>query len=157
MPLLSVEAVTKTYPGVKALQNVSFGVEAGTVHAVMGENGAGKSTLMQIIAGVQPPTSGTLVFEGETLHLAGTRDANHRGIAIVFQELNLAPNLSIAENILLGMEPRAAGVFVDRAASRARTQEVLDRLDIGLDPETKIRDLDHCTTADGRNLQVARP
>ncbi len=141
MPLLSVEDVTKTYPGVKALQNVSFGVEAGTVHAVMGENGAGKSTLMQIIAGVQQPTSGTLVFEGETLHLTGTRDANHRGIAIVFQELNLAPNLSIAENILLGMEPRAAGVFVDRASARARTQAVLDRLGITLDPDTKVRDL----------------
>ncbi len=141
MKLLSVEAVTKTYPGVRALHDVSFGVEAGTVHAVMGENGAGKSTLMQIIAGVQQPTSGALVFEGERLHLSGTRDANHRGIAIVFQELNLAPNLSIAENILLGMEPRAAGVFTDRAQARARTQEVLDRLGIGLGPETKVGDL----------------
>ncbi len=140
--LLRIESASKTFPGVKALQNVSFDVEAGTVHAVMGENGAGKSTLMQIIAGVQrPDPGGSLVFEGETLHLSGTRDANRKGIAIVFQELNLAANLSIAENVLLGMEPRLGGAFVDRAAMRAKTQEGLVRLGIALDPATRVGDL----------------
>ena len=140
--LLSVESVSKTFPGVKALQDVTFAVEAGTVHALLGENGAGKSTLMLCIAGVQrPDPGGQLVFEGKPLQMQNTRDANNHGIAIVFQELNLAANLSIAENILLGMEPRTAGAFVDRAAMRAKARAVLDRLGIGIDPDTKVGDL----------------
>ena len=153
--LLRIESISKSYPGVKALQDVSFEVQAGTVHAVMGENGAGKSTLMQIIAGAHPPDQdgGKLIFEGEELHLAGVRDANHKGIAIVFQELNLAPNMSIAENVLLGMEPRAAGVFVNRAAMLAKTRAVLDRLGIGLDPDTIVRDL---TIAQQQMVEIAK-
>ena len=82
--LLRIESISKSYPGVKALQDVSFEIEAGRVHAVMGENGAGKSTCMQIIAGAQrpDPDSGKLIFEGEELHLSGVRDANHKGIAM---------------------------------------------------------------------------
>ena len=139
----------------KALQDVSLEIEAGTVHAVMGENGAGKSTLMQIIAGAQRPDAdgGKLVFEGETLQLSGTRDANHKGIAIVFQELNLAPNMSIAENILLGMEPRVAGTFVDRRAMRGKTMAVLDRLGIRLDPDTIVRSL---TIAQQQMVEIAK-
>ena len=153
--LLRIESVSKSYPGVKALQDVSLEVEAGTVHAVMGENGAGKSTLMQIIAGAQRPDAdgGKLVFEGETLQLSGTRDANHKGIAIVFQELNLAPNMSIAENILLGMEPRVAGTFVDRRAMRGKTMAVLDRLGIRLDPDTIVRSL---TIAQQQMVEIAK-
>ena len=140
--LLSVENVSKSFPGVKALQEVSFGVEAGTVHAVMGENGAGKSTLMLCIAGVQrPDPGGRLVFEGQPLDLSNTRDANRHGIAIVFQELNLAPNLSIAENIVLGQEPRAGGLFVNRAAMREQARTVLRRLGIDLDPDTRLGNL----------------
>ena len=78
--LLRVDKVSKTYPGVVALKDVSFGVEAGTVHAIVGENGAGKSTLVQVIVGAQRPSSGRLVFRDEELHLANTRDANRRGI-----------------------------------------------------------------------------
>src|SRR4051812_47717824 len=96
--LLSVEQITKTYPGVKALQEVSFNVEAGTVHGVMGENGAGKSTLMQVIAGAHAPTSGRMVFDGQEVAFSSTRDAAAKGISIVFQELMLAPNMTIAEN-----------------------------------------------------------
>ena len=118
--LLSVEDISKSYPGVQALRNVSFQVEAGTIHAIMGENGAGKSTLMQIIAGAQAPTSGRLVFDGKTLELTGTKDAARQGISIVFQELMLAPNMTIAENIFLGVEPRLAGVFVNRSALLAK-------------------------------------
>jgi len=153
--LLRIESISKSYPGVKALQNASFEVQAGTVHAVMGENGAGKSTLMQIIAGAHPPDQdgGKLIFEGEELHLTGVRDANHKGIAIVFQELNLAPNMSIAENVLLGMEPRAAGVFVNRAEMLAKTRTVLDRLGIRLDPDTIVRDL---TIAQQQMVEIAK-
>ena len=152
--LLRIEGISKSYPGVKALQNVSFDIEAGTVHAVMGENGAGKSTMMQIIAGAQQPDpGGRLVFEGEELHLHGTRDANHKGIAIVFQELNLALNMSIAENIVLGMEPYAAGVFVDRSSMLATTRSVLDRLGMRLDPDTIVRDL---TIAQQQMVEIAK-
>lgn len=153
--LLRIEKVSKSYPGVKALQDVSFDIEAGTVHAVMGENGAGKSTLMQIIAGAQrpDPDGGRLVFNGEPLQLSGTRDANHKGIAIVFQELNLIPNMSIAENIVLGMEPRSAGVFVRRHEMRARTMALLDRLGIRLDPDTIVRDL---TIAQQQMVEIAK-
>ena len=133
--LLSVENVSKSFPGVKALQNVSFTVEAGTVHAVMGENGAGKSTLMQCIAGVQRPEEGQLVFEGKPLDMRNTRDANKHGIAIVFQELVLAPNMSIAENVVFGMEPRAGKIFVDRTTMREEARKVLHRLGIDLDPD----------------------
>ena len=137
--LLRMESVSKSYPGVRALRDVSFEVETGAVHAVMGENGAGKSTLMQIIAGVQRPDAGSrLLFEGEPLELNGTRDANGKGIAIVFQELNLAPNMTIAENLLLGQEPRLAGVLVDRAEQHRRAAVIMSRLGITLDPETRL-------------------
>ncbi len=152
--LLSVEHVSKSFPGVKALQDVSFDVESGTVHAVMGENGAGKSTLMLCIAGVQrPDPGGRLVFEGNPLDLATTRDANAHGIAIVFQELNLAPNLSIAENIVLGQEPRASKLFVDRRAMAEQARQVMRRLGMTLDPGTRLGSL---TIAQQQLVEIAK-
>ena len=139
--LLTVDTVSKSFPGVQALKDVSFDVEAGTIHAIMGENGAGKSTLMQVIAGAHPPTSGRLVFDGRELQLFGTKDAAAQGISIVFQELMLAPNMTIAENIFLGAEPRSAGVLVDRGALRTRSRAAMARLGIALDPETRLGDL----------------
>jgi ABC-type sugar transport system ATPase subunit len=139
--LLRIESVSKTFPGVKALDRVSFEVESGSVHAVMGENGAGKSTLMQIVAGVLRPDGGELIFEGEALHLRSTRDAAARGIAIVFQELNLAPNLTVAENISLGIEPRALGLFVNRLELRARAAAILTQLGIRLNLDARVGDL----------------
>ncbi|MDR5806247.1 MULTISPECIES: sugar ABC transporter ATP-binding protein [unclassified Caballeronia] len=139
--LLSVEQITKTYPGVKALQEVSFNVEAGTVHAVMGENGAGKSTLMQVIAGAHAPTSGRMMFDGQEVEFSSTRDAAAKGISIVFQELMLAPNMTIAENIFLGAEPRMARVLVDRGVLLTRAKAAMKRLGIALDPDTRLGDL----------------
>jgi len=139
--LLSVEQISKSFPGVQALNDVSFTVGAGTVHAIMGENGAGKSTLMQVIAGAHQPTSGRLVFDGKELHLSGTKDAARQGISIVFQELMLAPNMTIAENIFLGMEPRRAGVLVDRGALTKHARAAMGRLGITLDPDTRLGDL----------------
>ncbi|SAK99323.1 D-ribose transporter ATP binding protein [Caballeronia fortuita] len=139
--LLSVEQITKTYPGVKALQEVSFSVEAGTVHAIMGENGAGKSTLMQVIAGAHAPTSGRLIFDGQEVAFSGTRDAAKKGISIVFQELMLAPNMTIAENIFLGAEPRMARVLVDRGTLLDKASAAMRRLGIALDPDTRLGDL----------------
>ena len=139
--LLSVEAISKAYPGVRALADVTFAVEAATIHAIMGENGAGKSTLMQVIAGAQAPTSGKLMFDGKPLHLSSPRDAARQGISIVFQELMLAPNMTIAENIFLGLEPRMAGVLVDGGALRAKAKAAMDRLGIALDPDTRLGEL----------------
>src|SRR5690348_12600606 len=128
--ILKIRGITKTYPGVRALQDVSFDVERGTIHAIMGENGAGKSTLMQIIAGAQRPDSGTLEFDGRDVRFSNPAEAQAVGIAIVYQELNLSPNLSIAENIFLGLEPRAAGAFVDRRTLKTRAVEILRKLDL---------------------------
>lgn len=139
--LLSVEHLSQTYPGVKALQDVSFSVEAGTVHAVMGENGAGKSTLMQIIAGANTATSGRLFFDGEEVQFSSTREAARKGISIVFQALMLAPNMTIAENIFLGAEPRLARVLVDRPVLIETARAAMQRLGISLDPNTRLGDL----------------
>ena len=139
--LLSVESISKGFPGVQALRDVTFEVEAGTVHAIMGENGAGKSTLMQVIAGAHRADSGRLVFAGRELALSGTRDAAAQGIAIVFQELMLAANMTVAENVFLGMEPRRGGVLVDRAALHQRTLAALSRMGVSIDPDQRLGDL----------------
>ena len=151
--LLSVEDISKAYPGVQALKDVTFGVEAGTVHAIMGENGAGKSTLMQVIAGAHPPTSGRLVFDGTEVAFSGTKDAARQGISIVFQELMLAPNMSVAENIFLGAEPRTAGVFVDRPTLLAKARAAMGRLGIAIDPDTRLGDL---TIAQQQLIEISK-
>jgi ABC-type sugar transport system ATPase subunit len=106
--ILKINGISKRFPGVQALQEVTFEVEQESIHAVIGENGAGKSTLMQVIAGVHQPDAGTIEFSGETVRFSNPSEAQVKGIAIVYQELNLAPNLSIAENIFLGLEPKRA-------------------------------------------------
>ncbi|WP_182084166.1 sugar ABC transporter ATP-binding protein [Aureimonas sp. ME7] len=151
--LLRVEDVSKSFPGVQALRDVTFEVERGSVHAIMGENGAGKSTLMQVIAGAFAPTAGRLHLDGRELSLSGTKDAAAQGIAIVFQELMLAPNLSIAENIFLGLEPRIAGVLVDRTALLTQARTALARLGVDLDPGTRLGDL---TIAQQQLVEIAK-
>src|SRR5260370_16913321 len=113
-PILKISGISKRFPGVQALQDVAFEVQQESIHAVIGENGAGKSTLMQIIAGVHQPDAGTIEFSGETVKFTNPSEAQAKGIAIVYQELNLAPNLSIAENIFLGLEPKRSAFFLDR-------------------------------------------
>lgn len=140
-PLLRIEAVSKSFPGVKALRDVGFSVEAGSVHAVVGENGAGKSTLMRIIAGVHRPDEGRVFLSDRETRLSGPHDAQKAGIGIVHQELNLAPNLSVVENICLGIEPAAGGVFVDRAAARAKAAAVLRRMGVTIPLDTRVGDL----------------
>ena len=101
-PLLSASGISKAYPGVQALQNVSLSIPSGKVIAIVGENGAGKSTLMKIIAGVERPDAGTLSWNGENIHLSGVQAAEKLGIVLIHQELNLAHNLDIAASIFLG-------------------------------------------------------
>ena len=139
-PLLRLEGITKEFPGVLALSDVSFDLRRGEVHAVCGENGAGKSTLMKIISGVYQPTRGTMVYKGQIHQFAAPMESEAAGIAIIHQELNLVPHLSVAENIYLAREPRR-GPFVDRRKLRADAKRCLDRLGVSIDTETPVRNL----------------
>ncbi|PWC35780.1 sugar ABC transporter ATP-binding protein [Azospirillum sp. TSO35-2] len=138
--LLRLEGITKRFPGVLALDGVGFDLRRGEVHAVCGENGAGKSTLMKIISGQYQPDEGTIHYKGEARRFASSLDAERAGIAIIHQELNLVPHLSVAENIFLAREPKR-GWFVDRAALRRQAQACLDRLGVDIRPDAPVKAL----------------
>lgn len=139
--ILRAEAMTKAYPGTLALQNVDFDVRAGSVNVLIGENGAGKSTLMKILAGVEQPTTGAIMMNGERVSFSSVRDAESKGIGIVFQELNLCPNMTVTENIFMGRDITRMGFHIDRAAQRARAAELIGRLEHEIDPDALVADL----------------
>jgi len=139
MPLLEARALTKRYPGVVALDAVDFSLEAGEIHALLGENGAGKSTLVRALTGVLRPDSGEILLDGRTVAFAAPRDAQAAGIGAVHQEEGLVPALSVAENFLLGREPvRGFPRRVDRREARRRTTAALERLGLSLDPDLPL-------------------
>jgi ribose transport system ATP-binding protein len=140
-PLLAARGITRRFAGVTALDDVDFDVRAGEIHALMGENGAGKSTLMKILAGVLPADSGEIRVGGSPVHFASVRDAERAGVAIIHQELNLVPELSVAANVFLGREPRRAGIFLHGRAMVAATRGLLGQLGIELDPEARVAGL----------------
>src|SRR3569623_3697437 len=117
-PLFRMEGVSKRYGGVKALTDADLIVEAGHIHAVLGENGAGKSTLMKIMAGVVAPDEGRLLLDGKPVSFASPAEANAAGIACIFQELSLIPDLPVADNIALSNPPRRIGLVARRAQRR---------------------------------------
>ena len=129
-PLLAVEGIEKSFPGVRALSGVSFEVARGEVHALLGENGAGKSTLIKIISGVYQPDAGTTKVDGQPLPLESPDDARCAGIATIYQELLLFRDLSVAENIFLGHAPRSRGGWLDWKAMAAKTKALLASLEI---------------------------
>ncbi|MEQ9032596.1 MAG: ATP-binding cassette domain-containing protein, partial [Aggregatilineales bacterium] len=132
-PILALEDINKRFPGVHALKDVSFDVVAGEVHALLGENGAGKSTLIKTIAGVHKPDSGIMRFDGEPITFNNPREAQNHGIATIYQELGLYPELTVAENIFVGHMPkRKIGPFniVDWDETERRALELLADLDI---------------------------
>jgi len=139
--VLSGSGISKSFLGVPALSDVSFELEAGEVHALMGENGAGKSTLMKIFSGVYPDYAGVIRLDGREARFASVRDAEAAGVAIIHQELNLVPELNVAENIFLGREPLLGGLIVNRRKAVADARALLNRLGIDLDPETRISSL----------------
>jgi inositol transport system ATP-binding protein len=139
--LLSMTDVCKQFPGVRALDSVRLKVRKGTVHALMGENGAGKSTLMKCLIGMYVPDSGEIIFKDEKIRVPNTRYALARGISMIHQELNPIPHMTIAENIFLGREKRTWYGLVDMKDMNERTEELLDRLAIKLDPRAKMTDL----------------
>jgi len=139
--VMSARGITKVYGATRALKGVDFDVRRGAVTVLFGENGAGKSTLMKILSGVEQPTSGVLTLDGEEIELSGTVAASRRGIAIIHQELSLAPNLSIRDNIFMGRELVRGGIIVDDRRETEKTREILARLAEELDPRTLVEDL----------------
>jgi rhamnose transport system ATP-binding protein len=129
-PLLEVRDVEKSFPGVRALSGVSFNVRAGEVHALLGENGAGKSTLIKIVSGVYQPDSGAILIDGRETRFGSPEDAKRAGVATIYQELLLFPELSVAENIFLGHAPLAAMGRIDWTAMRDKAEALLDSLEI---------------------------
>src|SRR5947199_4218090 len=122
--LLEIRGLTRSFPGVKALQGVDFTVRSGEVHALMGENGAGKSTLIKVLTGVVPRDAGTIQFAGQLINPRSPKEAEALGLSTVYQEVNLIPHLSVAENICLGRQPMRLGVIRWRAVQR-RAEEAL--------------------------------
>ncbi len=141
LPVLEARGVTKTYPGTAALKGVDFRVEAGRIHALIGENGAGKSTLVKILAGVEQPSSGHLWLDGEAIELRSARDAARRGIAMIHQELQLFHDLTIAENLFVGRELVSRWGLVDVDAQQRAAGDVLHKLGQPLDPTTRVGSL----------------
>ena len=139
--ILEVRNICKEFPGVKALQNVSFDLKKGEVHVLLGENGAGKSTLMKVLTGVYHPNSGEIYLHGKQVTFQTPKDAQLARIAIIFQEFNLAPNLTVAQNIFLSREPRMKMGLIDRAAMVREAQKILDFLKVDIDPNAKVETL----------------
>lgn len=141
-PALEMRNISKQYPGVRALDDVSLSVEVGEIHALLGENGAGKSTMMKILAGAQSKDGGEILLNGSVVHIDSPQQAMALGISIIYQEFNLVPFLSAGENIYLGREPRAAiPGFVDFKKLYADAQVVLDKLGVKIDARAPVNTL----------------
>ncbi|HEX7590756.1 MAG TPA: sugar ABC transporter ATP-binding protein [Candidatus Limnocylindrales bacterium] len=125
--------IDKTFPGVHALQNVDFSVAKGEIHALVGENGAGKSTLIKVLTGVDHADKGTIALDGRVVAIKSTFHAQELGISTVYQEVNLCPNLTVAENILIGRQPSRFGVGINWKLLNARAREYLQQLDVDID------------------------
>src|SRR5205085_3958379 len=143
MSLLEVRGLSKSFPGVRALDGVGLRVAAGEVLAVVGENGAGKSTLMKVVAGVYAPDAGEVLLDGRPVHFATVREALARGVVLIHQELNLAENLSVAANLFLGRERLRGGVlgWLDRRAMDREAQALLARVGLNVAPGTPVGEL----------------
>ncbi|NIF23575.1 L-arabinose ABC transporter ATP-binding protein AraG [Candidatus Pantoea multigeneris] len=135
---LSFHGISKTFPGVKALQEITFSCNAGQVHALMGENGAGKSTLLKILSGSYQPSAGEIRLEGKAVNFTHTVDALNAGVAIIYQELHLVPEMSVAENICLGQVPHRFGL-VNRSLLRDRALQQLNKLGMAIDPDMPLK------------------
>lgn len=139
--LISMEGISKRYPGVLALDNAHFELQSGEVHALVGENGAGKSTLVKILCGIATKDSGKILLDGKEIHLHGPRSAQDFGISIIHQELNLMPDLTIAQNIYIGREPRKFKFILNDGGLVKETEKLFAQIHLDLDPNRKVEGL----------------
>ena len=139
--VLQIEGISKSFPGVQALSDISLGVRAGTVHAVLGENGAGKSTLMKILIGMYQPDAGSITFRGRKVQIPDTRTALDMGISMIHQELSPVPEMTVAENIFLGRQPRGRGGLLDWRRMNKQAADLFERWGIPLDPTARMKSL----------------
>ncbi|GAB4524818.1 MAG: sugar ABC transporter ATP-binding protein [Roseibium sp.] len=152
-PALGLEGIVKTFPGVRALDKVSFSVMPGEVHALMGENGAGKSTLMKVLGGIYQPEEGRIVVSEQPVVMTSPLQAKSKGIVFIHQELSLAEELTVAENIYLGELPRKSFGRVDWQQLYRQTDEILGKLKVGFDARTRVGDL---SIANQQMVEIAR-
>jgi ribose transport system ATP-binding protein len=145
--------IIKSFPGVLALNKVNFDLNSGEVHALVGENGAGKSTLMKILSGAYQPNSGRIQLNGEEISIKSPRIAREAGIGIIYQEFNLIPHLSVAENLFLGQEPIGLAGFLDRKKTLHRTSQILQELGLTILPNTPVNQL---SVAEQQMVEVAK-
>ena len=150
---IQFDNISKRFGGTTALDNVSFSVQEGDIHAVIGENGAGKSTLMGILSGVLAKDSGRIFVAGKEIVFRTAVDAQREGISTVYQEPHLVPHMTVAENIFLGREPTRGLGFVDFNTLNARTREILARLELTISPTTQLAGL---SPAEIQLVQIAR-
>ncbi len=152
-PSLEVRDVAKSFGAVAAVRGVSFELYGGEAHALVGENGAGKSTIVKMLAGVHQPDSGAIAIDGAEVTLAGPAEAQAAGIAVIYQEPTLFPDLSVAENIFMGRQPRGRFGRIDHAAMKAATERLFDRLGVRIDADRPARGL---SIADQQLVEIAK-
>ncbi|KLT18026.1 sugar ABC transporter ATP-binding protein [Neobacillus vireti] len=152
--ILEMKGISKAFPGVQALSNVDLELRSGEVLALLGENGAGKSTLMKVLTGIYQKDEGSIVYQGKEIEIPDTKTAQSLGISIIHQELNLAPDLTIAQNIFIGREPKKGfNLFLDEKQLNKMTQKLFDRLNINLNPREKVENL---TVAKQQMVEIAK-
>ncbi len=152
-PILRMTHISKNFAGVQALRGVQFDLFPGEVHAILGENGAGKSTLIKIITGIHQPNEGEIFLNGTQVHFADPREAREHGIAAIYQEPSLFPDLDIAENIFVGRQPMRGGQQINWKTMTSEAGSLLDTLGVELNPKTKARDL---SVAEQQMVEIAR-
>ena len=152
-PILEVRQICKSFPGVRVLKTVNLSIWPGEVHALMGENGAGKSTLMKILAGAYRPDSGEILLDGKPVQLRTPHEARLAGIGIIYQELTVAPNLTVSGNVFLGSELKRFGFVKDTAQMDRKTQQVLDRLGARFKATQRAS---HLAVAEQQQVEIAR-
>lgn len=151
--LLRISGVNKSFPGVKALSEMQLELGHNEVLALVGENGAGKSTLMKLLSGIYVPDSGTFEIDGEPVIINGTKHAQELGISIIHQEFNLMADLTVAQNIYIGREPRVGGIFLSERSLNRKARLLFDRINIDLDPKARVGDL---TVAKQQMVEIAK-
>ena len=152
-PLLELRGITKRFPGVLANDRVDFDLRRGEVHALLGENGAGKSTLMNILYGLYTPDEGQILLEGRPIELGSTKAAIEHGIGMVHQHFMLIPVMSVAENIVLAIEPRANAVLLDYDAARKRVRELSERYGLAVNPDARV---DRITVGQQQRVEILK-